>query len=99
MIIGVNRDEFTLFMYEIFYGNEILPPSGLYIFLDLIFGNDNTIKIWEYYNISLVHDRDTRPLGSQIFTDGLFHCPSRFLLKQIDKHSNNFGYFYHFNHQ
>jgi len=90
-------------MYEIFYGDEILPPPGLYTMLELLLGPKDAPIIWDYYNVSLL-ELDTRPIGSQIFTDGLFHCPSRYLAAQAYKYASGVNgatdgaYFYHFNH-
>ena len=100
MIIGTNRDEFSLFLYAIWNKNTTLPAWELWGFMNGLIGEENTDKAFEYYNISILanHTEDMRHIGSQMLTDATFRCPSRYLQQMINKYSNENGYFYHFNH-
>eukprot|EP00483_Globobulimina_turgida_P012668 UN12691 len=101
MIMGTNRDEFSLFLYEIWNYNRTLPAWELYEFMGALIGVDNTDKAFVYYNVSVAanHSEDMRGVGSQMLTDATFRCPSRYMMRMYDKYNDEANsYFYHFNH-
>lgn len=99
ILMGTNRNEGTLFIWEAF--SSPLTKLEYELFLPLAFDNLNDAKlVLEYYSsYNVSNQSDYRPLVAQITTDGLFRCPDRNVSNAIASASDSSAvYMYHFNH-
>ena len=96
VVAGLVHSEGWLFVYS---GFGFAVPEDLFdILLGLIFSSEAAPKLKQRYPIPQSMVNDTRPIISNIATDGLFRCPLRHAIQGMRNTTGEDVWMYHYNH-
>jgi len=94
VIFGHNKDDALSFIYGL---QKFFLPSPEYLALLGVFFNFETGRVLEHYPTDWLGDN--RPIITQLGTDYIWHCNSRYLLSLMKKWAPNVPvYIYQYNH-